>query len=205
MLSELLDPSRTISSEEVALVRDTERRFRTVWAPDVGQLMCVNLLEKTLQSSDEVRRWLNEKLNGQTLFDLGCGLKRSRTTMMQIAQDCGVARYVGVDYAPAGLNQTAPFKEESFFVGKMQASVVQGDMLTTVAALRPGSANFVLNGTTIVINKKYETAIFKELVRATVPGGVMFGHGMMYYEEVMHDPALVQRYEIDMFKGFEKR
>src|SRR3989344_1608387 len=208
MLSNLVDPSRTLSIQEAALVRDTERRFRTVWAPDecnVGQLMCVNLLEKTLRSSDEVHRWLKDKLRGQPFFDLGSGLERSRKVMIQIAQDCDVARYVGVDYAPAGLNQTAPFKKESFFVGKLQVTVLQGDMLTTVAALRTGSANFVLNGTTIVMNEKYEVALFKELLRATVPGGVVFGYGMMYHEEVMHDPALVQRYQIDMFKCFEKR
>jgi hypothetical protein len=59
----------------------------------------------------------------------------------------------------------------------MRAIMVQGDMLDIRSRLPDNSANFTINGidTWIIENSAYHQALARELERATVPGGIVFG------------------------------
>lgn len=90
---------------------------------------------------------------------------------------------------PASVN---PSPDKSKFIIKVKA-----DMLDFLARIKDGSANFAINGIDeIIINDhRYHQALATELVRATKPGGLIFGLG----SEVI--PILrgqIDRREIDL-------
>jgi len=116
--------------------------------------------------SDEGNRerlnFLNDRLRQQVLADLGSGLR----ILQNLAKRCKVKAYIGVDRFHGNPGQ---FSETDFGVKE--------DLLLFCASLQNDSCNFTLNGidTVIIPNKKYHEYLAAEIVRATRPGGVIFG------------------------------
>ena len=90
----------------------------------------------------------------------------------------GVRTYINVDrdYGDYPVNPLAALNEGD--IGDLHKLSVKADMLDFVARMRDDSANFMLNGidfASVPGSERYHEVLAQELVRATKPGGLVFG------------------------------
>ena len=129
--------------------------------------------------AEQELQYFKDHLQGQTLVDLGGGYGGE---MLNLAANLTEAQmYINVDRGrfhpdkpPNPLEPTdiTPSQDQSRFLVRVKA-----DMLDFISRMKDGSANFAINGIdpTIVGDPRYNEALAKELVRATRPGGLIFG------------------------------
>jgi len=126
--------------------------------------------------------FFEQKLKGDILIDLGGGDSR---TIHEMADIVGVKTYINVDVGSDNDPYAGhPMPAENYWRLSneqreipMEAMDVYDDMLDFVSRLPDNSSNFILNGidSYVLKNEEYRKALFKELVRATKEGGVLFG------------------------------
>ena len=120
------------------------------------------------------------KLKGKVLVDLGCGqylqhfdaCAQQNSYTLNLARKLQVKSYIGVDKF-IELNDLEDFNSKS-----LDAIIVKADMLDFVSKLPDNSVNFTINGIdgVVILNcDKYAQAVAAEMVRATLPKGIIFG------------------------------
>jgi hypothetical protein len=129
---------------------------------------------------DEIIEYLQKKLKGQMLLDLGCG--QSVPSIMDLPQifdlvwAADVGTYVGVDLSKSNPvpPQKAPFRMSKF---DNESYYIEDDMLLRLARTPSNSVNTVINGIDdmIIQSDKYISALATEIVRTCKPGGIIFG------------------------------
>lgn len=145
------------------------------------------------ESSPEVRQkikeYLQQKLHGQILIDLGCGervLQDSDFSMGKVVKEFGASQYIGIDSKDAKTEHTLPPATPKFtrIPNLNNGHYLNGDILLTLATAPSESANLVINGmdNTIIRPEKgtppdsdYNCALMEEMVRVCRPSGVIFG------------------------------
>lgn len=139
----------------------------------------------------DVFDWMAERLEGQTLVDLGGG---AYGTGWKLAKMFKVGTYVSVDLCAfdgsRAPNPSLPIIEkgrESQPEESPRRIHVKDDILNFLLHLRDGSANFMLNGIDTVVlptafcikdrsvGPRYHGRIADELHRALQPGGLILG------------------------------
>ena len=177
----LFDQNRVTLSEEYAkLVRRQDlSSTRGHWQGTTYSETWLDLFEARALPA---RNFFRQRLSGQPLIDLGGG----EGVMMNLATDFGVSEYINVDrgYGDLPLN---PY--EIGHSGQLNPSSitldVHADMLDFVARLKDNAANFTINGidNIIVNDSAYHRVLAQELIRATRPGGLIFG----IHSNVLHE------------------
>jgi len=172
------------------------------FAPAWGELLAKSFGYKVVGPEDynpkmyeKARGYFEEKLQGDILVDLGGGKRFGSQVMRSLAKKSGVKTYINVDmchgktldpYTSSRAPSTDyPALAEEEKERSMDELFVADDILDFLARLPDNSCNFVANGVdhwvlgnaTSGTGYEYGEAVFREMVRATKKGGVMFGIG----------------------------
>ncbi len=137
------------------------------------------------------RDYFKEKLSGGVLIDVGGNTGNQIDTMRAFAKKFGARTYIDVDLMNGGPPDpfTAVRANESQYlelppeerIGAMDEYLVTADMLDFVSRLPDNSCNFAENGIDQYIlgtgrnGTEYGKALFREMIRATRVGGIIFG------------------------------
>jgi len=172
-LDDIMDSSRQVPEEYQRLILAQEQYAR-------GNYLGTRFVDQWhgFDEFPHARDFLKQRLAGDILVDLG-----GRTGSFSLAyHQFGVATYINVDRDYDGeklnysVNPLAALNEAD--IGDLHKLNVKADMLDFVARMRDGSANFMLNGidfASVPGGERYHEALAQELVRATKPGGLVFG------------------------------
>jgi len=135
--------------------------------------------EFTPEERRQIEDYLQRKLQGHVLIDLGCGgavLEYSGAPVVRLAQKFDVSRYVGID-AKTEISHTklgaGPNRLHHFDKGYY----IEDDMLLRLSRTPSDSANLTINGidSSIIRDPAYNDALVAELVRVCRPEGIIFG------------------------------
>lgn len=136
-------------------------------------------------NDSKYKKFLEKKLKGSLLIDLGGGRAADRTGKTHIghvAEKLGVKTYINVERFLSDNVSVDLFTDVSEKVGVEQPKntkiiTVKGDMLDFISRLPDNSANFSMNGIDhfVIEDEEYHNALTTELTRTTKPGGVVFG------------------------------
>jgi|GEM_PF-4872035 len=141
----------------------------------------------TRESSDGTRHnwneiaYLEKKLAGKTVVDLGCGGRNSVYHNISIMARFGVKNYIGVDaMLNAGANMAEAADACAGGLEPPRTRYFEEDMLVFASKLKDGSVNFFMSGIDwcIINSDAYWERLALQLARATERGGVVFGNGV---------------------------
>lgn len=134
-------------------------------------------------SNDEILRFRNQlrdALNGEVLVDLGAGECFNMAAPLSLY---GVSKYLAVnkgDWSKLYDSELETLEYTRFERDNRSMDIysTEDDMLNFVARIPDNSVSFMLNGidsTVLGGNEEYCRSLTSEIVRATKPGGVVFG------------------------------
>jgi hypothetical protein len=152
----------------------------------------------------ELMPLFQEKLKDQVLIDLGGGHK---SLMLDFAERSGVAEYINVDRYMPGLKDNTYLDVAETEQEHTRAQAVQSDILYFASRLPDNSVNFTINGIDdmVIGNHKYQSALAQEMMRAALPGGLIFGTGsrslyyLHHYEGAYERKRLYDRSDLNIF------
>lgn len=134
-----------------------------------------------------IKNILEEKLNGKSLVDLGCGNNDGNFPMdVKIS----LKKFTAVDIDPPVSKNKAPNNSDEgvvYGIQKMKdngitknASIVKEDILRYVANLPDGSSNFFLSALDddVIVEEEYWKYLSEEICRATENGGIIINAGV---------------------------
>ena len=126
---------------------------------------------------DLTQDYMNEKLSGGMLVDLGGG----EETMIELAQKYGVKLYICIDAQielPSNPDGKIFHVVSDRMVGDMRVVAIQCDMIDFLARMRPGLANFVINGIDLSLIEfdDFHAVVAYEVFRNLPKGGIVFGY-----------------------------
>ena len=136
-----------------------------------------------------------EKLNGEVLVDPGGG------NLPFFASHFGARAYIGVNRSfntqvnTIGSDRIIDREKE----GDTDLIILEGDMLEFVSRINSDSVNFVMNGVdfSIIQDERYNQAIAKEMIRATKPGGLIFGRSAFPISNFMNSAETKTIFQFD--------
>ena len=171
------------------------------FADDTISILRARENEATDEKTD--REYLEHKLRGGILVDLGCG----DGVMVYTAEEYGAAGYIGVDkYQFNTRHQTRMFESNAKQIELMPREIesvkIQFDMLDFVSRLPDNSVNFTMNGIDEVIihhGLPYQKVLAKEIARALKKGGVIFGNNWQPIQNQMDVDAAELKLEKHKF------
>lgn len=185
MLENLIDHNRHVPDEYRELIlrqkSDYDPMIDAAFA-DMWKFLYDETAQKLTSGSlregelETFQRFFSQHLQGSNLVDLGGGA--ANKSMRDFAKYFHAQLYINVDMPRSQQDwqayQVFPKQEQdSDFV----VIDVEADMLAFISQMKDGSANFTLNGIDLAAigNQRYHTTLAKELLRATRPGGLIFG------------------------------
>lgn len=123
-------------------------------------------------------------LQGALLTDLGSG---KSSFMRSFAKRFGVKLLLEIDLFYENKDKAQP--------DHVRIISVRDDMLKTVARMPNDCSNFTINaiGFELITNRNYHAALAEELVRATKPGGIIFGWGSDVFFYLKDNPEVSLR------------
>lgn len=167
-----------------------------------GEMFPVDRNFEADSNREKAKHFFKEHLNQQVLVDLGGGQPRFRDRgnlsdrpMARFARDYGASAYVNVD-----TGHPEPIHEQD--IEGLHLIEIREDMLSFVARMKDGSANFTLNGIHRYSDgdRRYFPALEKEIVRATRKGGIIFETesdvGFSRFFDI--EQALLKRVKLDL-------
>lgn len=190
-LEDVLDFDREIPQEYQRLIKESCRRYfytDTAYSDRWGSLLYgqqVQHAEGSLES--HFRKGLElvkQHVTGKVIVDIGGGNYSSR-----IAEDLGAIAYINIDLAFTDENppKSNPLVVVQEYGGNCMD--ICSDALDFVSRIKDNRVCFMLNGTDIFLSRKddYTRSLVKEIERATIGGGLVFGVGRPSIDEIIED------------------
>jgi len=161
--------------------------------------------EEEAERSAEVRHFLEQKLKGKIVVDLG------GNNMQRLARDMGARVYIAVDLYEFGKEYPAdsslnlsPGKKD----GEMEVVSVKSDMLEFLSRLPDKSVCICINGIdgALISYDAYHDALATEISRVISEGGIVFGNdssclmNMRTAAQVMKENGIEKKEDIEEYK-----
>lgn len=187
-LHDILDANKSPSTEYQRLIEGRETDYNArfsqeknyqIWL-DFGPDVEHPILKSDKEECERGCQFFIQKLSGGVLVDLG----GAEGNLRESALVWGVKTYINVDRGEYSWQKDGkrlppnPLKAAvEFDESKLHIIGVNSDMLDFVSRMRDNSANFTINGIdfNIIEDDAYHAALAKEVIRATKPGGIIFG------------------------------